>query len=65
MNLYKHVSTALLLVCVCSFAMAISDILKRMQFTALDYSIIGMVSLLIAAGANSDGCKEQIAEEKL
>ena len=49
----KIFSTLMMIICVISFALAIADIIHRMQFTAADYSIIGMISLVIGAGAHT------------
>jgi hypothetical protein len=49
----KTFSTLMLIICIISFTLAIADIIQRMQFTALDYSIIGMVSLIIGAGSHT------------
>lgn len=45
--------STMMIICVISFALAIGDIINRKQFTAVDYSIIGMISLVIGAGAHT------------
>ena len=49
----KVFSLLMMIICITSLTLAIADIFQRMQFTVLDYSILGLVSLIVGAGAHT------------
>lgn len=60
----KIFSLLMMIVCVISFTLAIAEIFHRMQFTAADFSIIGMISLVIGAGAHTSAKETEMCDNQ-